>query len=153
MSEPKPFGRTVLISFILFFGLIIAVNSVFIYYALDSHPGIITENPYEKGLKFDETLNKAKNQPKIENSVNYENGVLAWILKDTDGSPIDKANVTVKMLRPVEDGHDKVFTLEHVGNGRYEAKLDLQYKGSWQAQLKAQWNNKEFQTQESLTIR
>ncbi len=153
MSEPKPFGRTVLISFILFFGMIVGVNSVFIYYALDSHPGVITENPYEKGLKFDEAINKAKNQPKIENTITYEGGVLAWVLKDVDNTPLEDAKTSVKMVRPVDDGNDRKFILNYVGNGRYEAALDLQHKGSWLAHLKAQWDNKEFQTQKSIIIR
>lgn len=152
MSEPKPFGRFVLISFVLFFGIVVGVNSVFIYYALHSHPGIIIKNPYEKGLKYDDTIKKAQNQPDIKDIITYKDGVLAWILTDNNDISIDNASVTARMIRPVKDGNDKIFTLDYVGNGRYEAALDLQFKGSWQAHLKAQWDNKEFHAQQSILI-
>ena len=152
MNEHKPFGRVVFILFFLFFGFIIGVNSIFIYYALGTHPGVITQHPYEKGLKFDETINKAKNQPDIKNTVTYNNGILIWILNDIDGTNIDHAKVTVRMVRPIKDGDDKTLTLNYVGNGQYETALDLPVKGQWQALLKAQWDSKEFQTKHEILI-
>ena len=53
-------GTWVLFSFVAFFGVIIAVNSVFITTALNSHSGVVTKQPYEKGLAYNQYLEKAE---------------------------------------------------------------------------------------------
>ena len=43
-------GKTVLIGFLAFFGLIFAVNGAFVYFALDSWPGLRYDSAAEAGL-------------------------------------------------------------------------------------------------------
>lgn len=146
MSEViKPLsGRRVFLIFFLFFGVIVAVNTVFITVALDTHSGVVTEHAYDKGIAFNETLEKARHQPQIENEVTYEGGVLRWSL------PVEGADVTARLLRNVQDGYDFDISLEPVGNGVYEAKPEMPLSGAWTAKLKAKWDNKEFQTSHDL---
>ncbi len=143
-------GTWVLLSFIAFFAVIIAVNAVYIITAVNSHSGVITDKPYEKGLAYDETLESAKSQPELNQKANFKNGVLRWELKAADGVPID-AKVTAHLVRPVKKGYDFDITFDHKGNGIYEAKPDLPLKGKWEAQLKAQWD-KTSQYKTRLTI-
>ncbi|MGN7438960.1 MAG: FixH family protein [Alcanivorax sp.] len=143
---PKPFGKQVFAIFALFFLAIIIVNSIFIYIAVESHTGIITQNPYEKGLKYNETLSKAKSQRHMHDSISYDDGILRWELVDTNGDSINTASVTVKLIRPVQDGYDFETTLNHITNGVYEADLDLPLTGQWEAHLKASWDETQFQT-------
>jgi nitrogen fixation protein FixH len=136
----KSDGRLVLMCFVAFFAVIIVVNSIFIYMALQTHSGVVVKNPYEKGLAFNQTLQAAKSQPDLKHDVSYSDGVLRWTL------PIINASVTAGILRSVRDGYDFDIALKHIGNGVYEAKPAMPLPGAWTAKLKATWNNQTFQT-------
>ena len=145
-------GRWVLFSFIGFFIVIIAVNAIFITTALKTHSGVITDQPYEKGLHFDETLAKAASQPSIIQEVSYEDAILRWSLKDEKGAPLT-ANVSAKLVWPIKSGHDFEIPLIQTETGHYEATITLPFKGQWDALLKAQWNNTQYQTRTTITSR
>ncbi|MGH1456823.1 MAG: FixH family protein [Alphaproteobacteria bacterium] len=138
-------GTWVFLLFTAFFGIIIAVNSVFIYNALNSHSGVITENPYRKGLDYNETLEQAKTQPQLNEKASYKDGILRWNLRDKNNAPLS-AHVTATLVRTVKDGHDFNVTLTQKNLGIYEAALDLPMKGQWSAQMKATWKTYQYQT-------
>jgi nitrogen fixation protein FixH len=138
-------GTWVLLSFVAFFALIVAVNTVFISTALNTHSGVVTEKPYEKGLAFDQTLELARAQPDIQQKAEFHDGVLQWSLRDSNGQPIT-AEVNATLVRTVKDGYDFQVKLEHKGDGVYETPLDLPLKGRWEARLKAQWKTLQYQT-------
>ena len=45
-TERRITGRMVLVGLLTFFGVVFAVNGVFVYFALDSWPGLTTEAAY-----------------------------------------------------------------------------------------------------------
>ena len=149
-SPPKPFGRQVFALFILFFGVIIIANTIFIYIAVHSHTGVITDNPYEKGLKYNETLEKAKAQPKMFDKVSFQEGILKWTLLDQNHKPVESAVINVTLIRPIQDGYDFETTMDYVSNGIYIKKLELPLSGQWEAHLRAQWDNTQYQTTYTL---
>ena len=53
-------GRMVFFGLVAFFGLIAAVNGVFMFYALDTFPGLTTEDSYKKGIVYNRTLDDAE---------------------------------------------------------------------------------------------
>ena len=132
-------GGWVLLSFVAFFGLIAIVNGVFIYNAIGTHSGVVIEHPYEKGLAFNDVLEKAKKQPELRHEVSFVDGILRWKL------PVENANVKAQLIRSVQNGYDFDIILSYVGDGTYEARPQLPLKGIWSAKLKASWNNQEFQ--------
>lgn len=148
MSEAvKPLsGARIFLYFFAFFGVIVAVNTVFISNALKTHSGVVTDKAYERGLAYNETLQAARNQPKLEQVASYENGVLRWKL------PMQNATVSAKIIRPIKDGDDFDITLHHNGDGIYEASPDFPMTGAWTAHLKASWNNQTFQTRYDLIV-
>ncbi len=146
ISKKPTGGRFVALCFVLFFGVIVVVNMVFLYMAIKTQPGVVAKNTYEKGLAYDELIDKAKSQPKIKQDVSYSNGVLRWSLVDEDGTPLVNAAVNVKIIRPVQNGYDFDIKLEHSGGGIYEVELSLPLKGLWEARLSSKWNNKQYQT-------
>ena len=140
-------GRRIFLYFFAFFGVIIAVNSVFISNALKTHSGLVIEQAYEKGLAYNETLDAARSQPDIEHEVSYEAGVLRWAL------PMENASVRAQIKRRIKDGHDFDITLSHIGGGIYEASPNFPMTGAWTAHLKAVWNENTFQTRHDLIVR
>lgn len=139
-------GSHVFLWFCAFFGVIIIVNGIFIYTALNTHTGTVTEKPYEKGLAYNDILAQARSQPKLDSIVTFENGMLNWYLKNEQGMVLDGAQASAKIIRPSQKGMDFEIILMPQGNGRYETPLNLPLKGKWTAKLSAKWNNKNYQT-------
>ena len=133
--------------FVLFFVVIAILDGSFVYMAVSTQTGVVTEQPYEKGLAYNDVLEKAKTQPKLENKASYSDGVLRWAL------PIKNASVTATIIRPVQDGYDFDVVLVPTDNGIYEARIKTPLKGLWTAKLKAKWDNQEFQTTHDFIAR
>lgn len=132
--------------FVAFFAVIALLDGIFVYIAVNTHTGVVTEQAYEKGLAFNETLDKAKAQPELNEAVSYKSGILRWKLADNRGHPITNAAASAKIIRPVQEGHDFDINLTHKGNGIYEAVPTLPLPGLWTAKLSSTWNDKHYQT-------
>ena len=132
--------------FFIFFGFIALLDGFFVYTAISTQTGLVTQNPYEKGIAYNEMLNKAHAQPALEQKVTYDNTVLRWAL------PIENASVTASIMRPVQEGFDFDVVLNNSGNGIYEATLQTPMPGAWTAKMKARWDNQEFQTTYSFIV-
>lgn len=147
-KSPKDQGKDkyILFAFLAFFGVIFIVNGIFITTALKTHRGVVTDQAYEKGIHFNQTLSEAKNQPAFQDKVSFENNLLRWTLLNENGEPITKANVKAQIFRPIQEGHDFEVELVDKGNGIYEAVLDLPFKGLWEARLNSKWHNKTYKT-------
>ncbi|MFP4313862.1 MAG: FixH family protein [Alphaproteobacteria bacterium] len=140
-------------AFAAFFGVVILVNSFFIYNALYSHSGLVTEDAYKKGLKYNERLQTAKNQPDLAYRFEHKDGLILWQLQDANGKIIDNAEVSVHFFRPVKSGMDFKQKLNHQENGLYSLPVEFPLKGAWEARLKATWDDQTFQTTKNLIIR
>lgn len=145
-AQPRPSDKWIPWYFVLFFAVIAMVDGVFVYVAVTTQTGVVTEQAYEKGLAFNETLEKAKSQPALNDKVAYRDGVLRWTLANASKTPIVNADVTAKIVRPVQGGFDFDIVLQHKGAGIYEAVLDAPLPGQWSAKLRSIWNNKQYQT-------
>ena len=144
VKHPK--DKWILIYFVVFFGVIFAVNAFFIYTATKTNTGVITEHSYKKGLAYNELLEQAKEQPSLKDNASFKNNILSWKLIDSNGREISNANVTAHIVRPIQDGYDFDVILSNKGNGLYETILDLPFKGLWTAKLESQWNKKTYKT-------
>ena len=46
--------------FVMAFAVVFIVNGIFILFATGTHTGLVTENPYEKGLDFDHIVKETQ---------------------------------------------------------------------------------------------
>ena len=145
-SVRDPKDKYILFAFLAFFGVIFIVNGFFAYKAITTQPGVVTDKPYEKGLRYNEVLAQAKNQPNLRDKVTFNDGVLHWVLIDEDNKQINNAVSKARVIRPIQDGYDFDIILDYKGHGIYEAELDLPFKGLWVAKLESQWNKKTYKT-------
>lgn len=53
-------GRTVLYAFLGFFAVFAAVDAFFVYTAVTTNTGVVTENSYERGLHYNDLLDEAR---------------------------------------------------------------------------------------------
>jgi len=121
--------------FVIFFLVVAILDGIFVYTAITTQTGVITDKAYEKGIAYNKILNKAEAQPDIKNHITFDNGILSWTLDD-----LESANVEVKFVRPVQDGHDFTATMVYT-NGSYEIKPQFPLKGRWNAQFRATWGD------------
>ncbi len=151
MNAPRPItGRTVLIGFIAFFGVIFAVNGVFVYFALDSWPGLRFEKAYERGLNYNRVLSDADKQAELKwkSAVNIEpngsgNHLVSVHLTEAAGNPITGKRVLINLSRPTHAGSDTALEMKASAPGRYEAIHRFSAAGRWHAAVSAQGNDGE----------
>ena len=84
-------GWHVLAIFVAFFGAIFAVNGVFLYQALATNTGIVANEPYRKGLHYNERIaaQDAQNALGWAEAVQLTpSGDLTLTLADGQGAPV-----------------------------------------------------------------
>ena len=143
VSENTLTGRRVLVYLLGFFGLIFAVNGVFVYFALSTFNGVHTENAYIKGLNYNATIEAAQQQAalgwRMESVLTPTDrgGILTVTMHTADGEPVDGLGIDGMFLRPAQDGLDRPVVLQQVGAGRYDALVELPVRGQWDLRLVA----------------
>jgi nitrogen fixation protein FixH len=133
-------GRHVLLGLVAFFGLIFAVNGVFIYYALSTFGGGDTSDPYRKGLHYNDTLAEAAREAEQgwDARLTYAAtpGHLALNLTDKDGHPVSGLHFSGTVGRPATDREDLSANFREIEGGSYVAELKLA-PGQWVVQLQS----------------
>ncbi len=135
LTQPPRFtikGRHVLVAFVLFFGLIAAVDAVFINLALRTFSGQVAKNPYEAGLLYDRTLAQRAAQAKLGWSATLAtvgDGAVELVITDREGRGVDGLKVEATMERPATDAGGQTLSLTGRGDGRYVANATL--SGAW----------------------
>jgi nitrogen fixation protein FixH len=137
-AMPKPItGRHVLIGMVAFFGVVIGVNLVFAYFAVDSWTGLTAKDTYRKGLNYNETLDDAQRQAELgwTSAVAYSGGSLRVTLREADGAPISDARVEALVRRPTHEGMDRTVTLMADPGGDFFIPFEFPAPGQWDVDL------------------
>lgn len=152
IQPPKKNGRFILLCFLGFFLVFGSVDAFFVYTALSTNPGVVTEQPYEKGLAYNMVLEKAKNQPKLIEEISYKDGIFQWIGKNNDGTSLNNPKIDVKFYRSVKDDYDFNTILLDKGDNVYANTVKFPLLGLWTAKVNAQWNNKTYQSSHQFMV-
>ena len=130
---------------LIMFGLIFTVNYGFISAALDTNPGLVTEQYYKYGLqqnKIDEQY-RAQAARGWQVKLNFpepwqvnQDALVSVTVKDRYGNPISGGIAEVTAYRPSDADADKTIQLKETNHqGIYQAHLQLPLKGSWDINL------------------
>ena len=123
-----------------FFGVLIAVNIVFVTTAFKTFSGLADEDPYERGIAYNDTLHKAEAQEQLGWQVDLRrerfDGMAHLVidLKDADGNALEGAVITAKLYRPVVQGMDQAVQFMAV-DGSYRASLEGAHGGNWELRV------------------
>jgi len=123
-----------LIIYIFVIAAFLAVaGSVFV--GIQTFDGTVTDQPYEKGLAWDEI---EKNKLELGWSYNLENATLKTgknklhiTLFDKAGNPLNASSVTVQISRPSTNRYDNTFNTVKSGKNRYSALVNFALYGKW----------------------
>ncbi|MBT3332755.1 MAG: FixH family protein [Rhodospirillaceae bacterium] len=139
-------GRKVLAMLLGFFGLILVVNGIFLYFALNSFSGLSTENAYVKGLNFNQTIAQGRAQEMagwqvsatVTNVGTSPEIILIVRITDPQGRPLDGLTLSGQLRRPTHAGKDLVLTFQGQGQGDYRTTVAPGALGQWDLRLAAQ---------------
>jgi len=136
-------GRHVLLMLLGFFGVLFAVNAVFVIAAVRSFPGETVSGAYSQGLAYNERLDARAAQRALgwraELGLVERAGsphVMARLF-DAQGQGLDQLDVTVTLRPAAGRAADRSLALENRGRGDYLQSLDGLKSGVWEARLEA----------------
>ena len=141
-SSVKPItGKTVLYGMIAFFGVIMAVNGAFVYFALSSWPELVSKKSYQEGLEYNATLDAAQAQSERgwSSSLTYDGNAFRVMLADKTHVPLEGLDVIATVRRPVNDAANIILTMgEDMDQpGYYVADVVLPLSGRWYIVIEA----------------
>ena len=150
MTEPggaetkgKLTGRHVLLILLGFFGVLFAVNAVFVVAAVRSFPGETVAGAYNRGLDYNEQLNTRAAQRALGWRAELglveragQRHVMARLF-DAEGRGLDRLDVTVTLRAAAGRAADRSLVLENRGGGDYLSRVKDLGSGAWEARLDA----------------
>lgn len=140
-----------------FLGLTVVVNVVVISLAVRSNDGLVTENYYRHGLRYDEERARELNKPgwKVALAAPHTAKAPAPVvvtLQDRTASPLTGAKVTLKLYRPTLAGYDQLVPMQETERGRFEAIVNLPLDGLWDATIAIEKGHDRYDHRERIRV-
>lgn len=157
MARPRSDGWWYPWIFVGGMALVVVVNLILVFFAVDSFTGIATEDHYRKGLAYDSAIAAERRQAErgwsmalaVEPAAAADAAAahaadVSVTFADRHGRPLEDLAVRAEFVRPTHEGYDTTATLTHRGGGRYGAAVALPLPGQWNARVHARRGAEEF---------
>jgi nitrogen fixation protein FixH len=134
--SPRPItGRTVLLYFVSFFGVIFAVNFYMVRVAVSSFSGVETESAYKAGLSFKNDLAAARAQDALQWKVEavVQHGKTPRIVitaRDAQGQALTGLAPEIRLSHPTDKRHDVPLEFVEDLPGRFRSLTPMP-EGQW----------------------
>jgi len=139
-QQPQLKGRHVLAMLLAFFGVVFAVNGVFLTSALRSYTGVVSVEPYVKGLKYNDRIVADERQAQLgwqETLTLDASGTVAVDFREDGGRPVRGLKISGSIGRPSTSRLDRQIVLTESDPGRYVANVGALDDGTWVVELAA----------------
>ena len=134
MAEREITGRHVLLGFVAFFGVIIAVNLVLAYSAISTFPGLEVDNSYVASQEFDQRRD-AQEALGWTVDASHHAGMLTLAITGANGAPVEVAELDAVLGRPTHVRDDVAPDFAFDGTA-YRAPVALA-PGNWNIRMNA----------------
>ena len=127
-------GRHVLIMLLAFFGVLFAVNAIFVMVSLKSFPGETADNSYLYGLNYNDVLAERAAQSRLGWRVQVtgvEKHQIEVVFTDADGLALTELKITGEVNRPAHDNTQQEIVFLEKGDGAYIANIQSLAGGAW----------------------
>lgn len=158
MSGPRPSDRFIPWYFVAFFVVLTIVLGTLVWIALHDFPGTVTDQPYERGLAYNKTLQATAAEValgwhgKIVLSPADGGYRIHYDLRGADGQPLKDATVQCWFYRPSNSKLDQKLALTAQSDGSFAATVPLPVKGVWEVRLAARAGGHDFQQSERIVV-
>lgn len=153
-------GKILLLILVTFFLTIFVVDGIFIYNANRSWSGVVTENGYQEGLRYNRTLEAVRQQEKLgwRADINYQvidekSAIIDVALKDKKGMIVPVTKMQAWFFRPTSEGDD--FTADLVFDEvskSYKSRVNFPLPGLWNLEIRAFHGGDIFQKSQRIVI-
>ena len=140
----RPSDRFIPWYIVLFFVVQFPLFGWFAWLACSTYTGVVMDKAYDKGIKYNDTIEKAEQQEKLgwtsdiaTKHVSAGEVEVTFSLKDKSGAPVTGAAVRLWLIRPVQDGMDQHLIMKAVGEGVYQVTAKLPAPGLWEMRVEA----------------
>ncbi len=130
-------GKHVLYILLGFFGVMVAVNGVFVFFALTSFSGLSVQDSYKRGLNYNIEIKSAEYQSargwKVDLGVDALGGnrvLISLKLKDKNGKNISRLGAVATLHRPLGAIKDISQTMLK-SKGSFETEFEVDTTGQW----------------------
>ena len=153
-------GRGILLWLAGFFGVIIAVNVVFIWTSIATYRGEDEQKPYLQGIEYNQTLERRAEQARLGwtshiAAQRLPSGVVqvTVLLKDASGVPQSVSSLRGELRHPADENRDRPLQLIERGKGEYQAQLSGVGAGAWDVMISTPAKDIPFEASERLWVR
>jgi nitrogen fixation protein FixH len=138
---PKPKKSKIIYFFFAFFAIVLAVNIFYIYISKKTWRGVVTDDPYHKGLNYNDTLKEVAKQKVLGWTVkiNFKSGgtkqgILMITVQDKNLLYMNDAKIYATFKRPAQEGLDFVLPVPFE-DGIYKAQVNFPLEGQWDGEV------------------
>ena len=152
-------GRHVLIGLVAFFAVVLAVNGVFLYMALSTYTGVVSTEPYRKGLHYNDRIAAEEAQKRLGWRVDVADidpsGAIRVNVTDATGAALRGLVVAARIGRPSTSSYDSKATLVESAPGVYTGSVPRLDTGSWQldVEMKAALSDDNYRLRRRLWLK
>ena len=132
-SVMKIHGRHVFYILAGFFAIMLAVNGLFIYFAVTTFNGIESD-AYQKGLHYNDRIDAGGRQAALGWSHKIAfgpDGAVLVSVNDRQDAPVSGLTLTGDIGRPVADRFTRTLAFRETGAGAYRAAAASLEPGTW----------------------
>jgi nitrogen fixation protein FixH len=136
-------GRHVLAGLLTFFACVFAVNGYFIVRAVSTHTGVVSQEPYRKGLAYNDRIAADVRQTAFgwrETMTLTSEGRIVLNLADREDKPVPGLRINAHVGRPSTVRHDRTVALSETADGQHTADIGSLDGGNWVVTIEAQRN-------------
>ncbi len=155
----RPSDRFIPWYFVLFFAFLTVVFGGFAYIAHTTHPGVVTEQAYEKGLQYNALITRADAQARLgwSSAIDVARAAaggtrLSFTLRDAQGRPVTGMTVAAVVCRPSRQAMDFRTSLAEQSPGVYAAVIHPPAPGLWEMQVAATGAKGDYQAAKRVEL-
>jgi nitrogen fixation protein FixH len=121
-----------------------------------SFDGVVTENPYEKGIRWDSMRAERKGSgievDLLTEDMSVGKGRMEVMVTGRDGKPYEGL-VNLRISRPETESLDRSYKAEQESKGIYAADVEFPRHGYWEVTVEVSWLGNRIGFTEKLHVR
>jgi nitrogen fixation protein FixH len=140
------------IGWVTIVAVVLMVNMLMVYLAIDANPGLVVEDYYERGQHYEKTMvARMEKDPgwKMQIDLSREPPLatplpVGFSVVDKNGEPVVAEGVIFYAYRPSDADEDFSVVMVPQGPGRYLANVSFPLKGVWDTLVSVQKEGEEY---------